>query len=194
MYRGAEVYSCCSFLDTGETEWKDSFQLTERRCGLNVALSSSNWLYAAGGYGGGSIYHNSAEMLDLTASSDSRGWIPVASSMSAARTGLGVAWGPDNCLYCVGGSPNGMHGHTSAERYDPRTGKWELLAEMQEKRGYCAAAYGLSGYLYAIGGSNNDIPTKVIECYDARLNTWIVMGDLEPQCQAIMDLTILAAL
>ena len=85
-------------------------------------------------------YWASAERLDLGTMAFHR-----VADMAEKRTGLGVCSGPDGGVYAVGGSPDGSKAHRSAERFDPRTGSWELLPRMALGRGYCSASFGASG-------------------------------------------------
>jgi hypothetical protein len=52
----------------------------------------------AGGYGGGTTYHKTAEVLD-----PERGWQAIA-SMRDGRSGLAMGFGPDGCVYAAGES------------------------------------------------------------------------------------------
>ena len=153
--------------------WAPGPPLLEARCGLGAAVTADGRVYAVGGYGGGLTYHRSVEALATAgASDDGRGWAR-APAMTTARTGLGVAAGPDACVYAVGGSPDGASSHRSAERLDPRVGAWERLPDMDHARGYCAAAFGASGVLVVHGGCDRDRPLRSAECFDPRAMRWL---------------------
>ena len=68
------------------------------------------------------------------------------------ETGAGVGAGPDSCVYAAGGSPDGQDALASAERWDLRTARWELLPPMARGRGYVAAAFDASGNFVVHGG------------------------------------------
>lgn len=110
-----------------EALFKDAAYLT----GLSHYGGCRGHVCVAGGYGGGQTYLSSAEYLPC----DGRGWLPLP-PMAHARTGFGLCYGPDGCLYAVGGSPNGSESHRSAERFDERRGVWEMLAHMVAGRSY----------------------------------------------------------
>ena len=150
--------------------WVPAPPLLEARCGLGTAMMSDGSVYAVGGYGGGLTYHRTVEVL-ATGGDDGRGWAP-APVMHAPRTGLGVAAGPDGCVYAVGGSPDGSSSHCSAERLDPRVGAWERLPDMDIERGYCAAAFGATGLLVVHGGCDEEGPLRAAECFDPRAMRW----------------------
>lgn len=60
--------------------------------------------------------------------------------------GIGVL---DSLLYAVGGY-NGQVTVNTAERYNPRTGEWNMITEMNTVRSMLGVA-SLNGQLYAIG-------------------------------------------
>lgn len=74
---------------------------------LHIHIRSGH-IYVAGGYGGGADYLASIEVLPTGGGRDEgRGWIAVGGqggSMQVARTGFGMAWGPDRCFYVAGES------------------------------------------------------------------------------------------
>jgi N-acetylneuraminic acid mutarotase len=74
-------------------------------------------------------------------------------------------------LYLAGGQlPSGSPG-TGVSVYDPATKQWSSVASMKVGR-YQAAAVGLNGLLYVIGGSDGNAPLTTAEVYDPATNTW----------------------
>ena len=97
--------------------------------------------------------------------------------MRHRRTGLGVDVSPHGCIYAVAGSPDGISGLASVERFDEREGIWEVVSNMTYPRGYMGACFGGSGVLYAAGGlmANDCMPS--IEWMDPRMHTWTLLHD-----------------
>lgn len=65
----------------------------------------------------------------------------------------------------------------SSIRYDPKESKWTKVASMMTRRLGVAVAV-LSGYLYAIGGSDGQCPLNSVERYDPQKNTWTAMAPM----------------
>ncbi len=182
IWQGARVFKSTEVLATpseASCAWEAGPALQEARCGLAAALSAAGHIHVAGGYGGGTRYSASVEVL-LAGDPEgaSRGWLPnVVPPMHVARTGFGLAFGPQGSLYSVGGSPDGLHSHRSLERCDPREGPWHFLPAMTTPRGYCSATFGASGLLYVCGGQSHDDEalTSTVEVYEPRANKWRVL-------------------
>uniref|UniRef100_A0A7S2RVT2 Uncharacterized protein n=1 Tax=Rhizochromulina marina TaxID=1034831 RepID=A0A7S2RVT2_9STRA len=103
-------------------------------------------------------------------------WQPIV-SMAHCRTGVGASVGPDGCLYVAGGSPDGSRNHRSAERFDPREGKWSMLPRMTLRRGYCSATFCASGLFYVSGGiGSHDEELQSVECFDPAAGKWICVN------------------
>lgn len=149
--------------------------------GLVVVPQNEN-LITVGGYGGGLQYHKSAEMWDWGASR----WLSLP-DMHERRSGMAIVLGTDNAVYVAGGSPDGVLGHSSLERFDPREGtKWHKLADMTLPRGYISGAHGgnglYGGHFYVTGGLHQGQFLGGLEYYDARRNAWhIVPGSCSMQ-------------
>lgn len=182
IWQGARVFNTTEVLDDplaspSACAWRSGPAMVEARCGLSAALDIHGHIYVAGGYGGGTRYSSSVEVLRVGDASEgaTRGWLAdVVPPMQVARTGFGLAFGPDRCLVAVGGSPDGLHSHRTAERYDDREGRWRWLPRMMTPRGYCAVAFGTSGLLYVVGGEdgNENARNRVVEIFDPRAGRW----------------------
>lgn len=89
------------------------------------------------------------------------------------RDELASCIGPDNKIYALGGYGGGDNSClASAERYDPFTGKWELIAPMKEAR-RALSAIALPDGIYAIGGYNGKEYLSSVERYDICVNEWV---------------------
>ena len=62
----------------------------------------------------------------------------------------------DNCIYFIGGTTPRKGGAIKyVERYNVSESRWEQMPPMSQVRYQCAAV-ALNGFIYAIGGQNND--------------------------------------
>ena len=115
--------------------------MSEQRCALGVAIDlDQQLLIAAGGYGGNSVYLNSAEVLTCSAAAAADAqWLQLP-PMSLARAGCNAAAGPGHRIYVVGGGPDGLREWDTMETIDLREGKWQTegLARMRVGRHYNA--------------------------------------------------------
>ncbi|XP_018798055.1 PREDICTED: kelch-like protein diablo [Bactrocera latifrons] len=76
-------------------------------------------------------------------------------------------------LYVAGGRKDYLFNSElrSVERYDPRRRRWQRCADLLQAR--CAAGLVSAGtFLYIVGGECSEIPTNMVECYDAQINKW----------------------
>jgi len=98
--------------------------------------------------------------------------------MTLKRDELAACIGPDGKIYAIGG-----YGGTdnqclsSAERYDPVTGKWEVIAPLNEPR-RALAAVALPDGIYAIGGYNGKDYIKTVERFDMTTNEWYTVKSM----------------
>ena len=99
------------------------------------------------------------------------------------RDELAACLGPDNKIYAIGGYGGGDNAClTSAERYDPDTGKWEIIAPMKEAR-RALSAVALPDGIYAIGGYNGKDYIRTVERYDIFTNEWMQVPSMNtPRC------------
>jgi hypothetical protein len=88
------------------------------------------------------------------------------------RDELAACLGPDNKIYAIGGYGGGDNAClSSAERFDLATGKWELIAPMNEPR-RALTAVALPDGIYAIGGYNGKEYINTVERYNIYTNEW----------------------
>ena len=159
----------------GADAWAPLPPLGAARCAHSLALSAAGTAYAVGGYGGGLTYLASVECLDVAA--PERGWRAVA-SLNQPRAGACAAFGPDHCLYVIGGGGNGHDADSTCVKWDSRANQWLPLAPMHARRHYFAAAFAPDGQLYAAGGFEWSGQLTTAEVYDARADRWRPLPDL----------------
>jgi influenza virus NS1A-binding protein len=95
--------------------------------------------------------------------------------MNMKRDELATCLGPDNKIYAIGGYGGGDNAClSSAERYNVTTGKWELIAPMNEAR-RALTAVALPDGIYAIGGYNGKEYINTVERYDIFTNEWTLV-------------------
>jgi N-acetylneuraminic acid mutarotase len=88
--------------------------------------------------------------------------------------------GKDGQIYVMGGT--GFNPAFSvladAEAYDPKTDKWQLIAQVPTRRGGAGVAAGPDGRIYVIGGGTSrnkflvDPTMNVVEAYDPATKSW----------------------
>mmetsp|Transcript_159562 Transcript_159562/g.507953 ORF Transcript_159562/g.507953 Transcript_159562/m.507953 type:complete len:271 (+) Transcript_159562:303-1115(+) len=187
MYSSSRAWDSVEWLDDlspgAEPRWREGPAMNQARCALGVASSfETDQLFAAGGYGGNSLYLESAEVLDLSSGGSGR-WLPLP-NMSVKRAGANAAVGPDRRLYVLGGGPDGRDQHDTMEMLDPREPEWHVSrSRLNWGRHYNAAAFGPDGYLYVAGAFRHTGYLRVVERYDARVdkwdNTWEKLPEME---------------
>jgi N-acetylneuraminic acid mutarotase len=116
----------------------------------------NNKIYSVGGYNGSSAQSN--------ASVYSAGTWSNITSMTTARSGLGVAAGPDGRLYAAGGDAGDdttTIAQDSVEAFSPGLNRWvTLTTKMSDKRYDFGMTTGADGRIYAIGGFNG-VPARI---------------------------------
>lgn len=105
---------------------------------------------------------------------DTDQWVEVR-SMIQPRRGHGTAV-VDGFIYSVAGinlSDDCMHREifSSVERYDPCEDAWTFVSSLTVPRNNLGVA-ALGGYIYAVGGIDEDDNMNVVERYDAGKNQW----------------------
>jgi N-acetylneuraminic acid mutarotase len=130
-----------------------------------VGLKNESKIYVIGGNDG--RVQNRVECLNLI----TKQWSKIP-KMNMKRDELAACLGPDNKIYAIGGYGGGDNAClSSAERLDPQTGKWELIAPMKEAR-RALTAVALPDGIYAIGGYNGKEYINTVERYDFFANEW----------------------
>ncbi|KAK0046000.1 kelch-like protein 5, partial [Biomphalaria glabrata] len=169
-----------SYLNTVERwdpqarQWSYVAPMSTSRSTVGVAALHGK-LYAVGGRDGSSCL-KSVECFDPHTNK----WTHCQ-PMSKRRGGVGAA----NCngfLYAVGGyeapaTNPACSRFDCAERYDPKTDQWTVIATMSSARdsvGLCP----LGDRLFAVGGYDGMQYLNDVECYDAVSNEWTKVSPL----------------
>eukprot|EP00929_Paragymnodinium_shiwhaense_P037660 TRINITY_DN20024_c0_g1_i1.p1 TRINITY_DN20024_c0_g1~~TRINITY_DN20024_c0_g1_i1.p1 ORF type:complete len:386 (-),score=33.14 TRINITY_DN20024_c0_g1_i1:134-1291(-) len=184
MYYSSPAWASTEFYDASEAKdfysglWKNGPAMKQARCAVGVACSyETDVLFAAGGYGGHGLYLDTAERLDLSATSEGR-WQPLP-KLSCKRAGANAAVGPDHRLYVLGGGPDGRSEYDTMEALDPRESRWNTsLARLRFGRHYNAAAFGPDGCLYVAGAFRHCGQLQVVERYEPRVDRWETLTGL----------------
>uniref|UniRef100_A0A7S3YX41 F-box domain-containing protein n=1 Tax=Lotharella globosa TaxID=91324 RepID=A0A7S3YX41_9EUKA len=137
-----DVYDTCEVLHPAtnledSSRWTPGPRLSTLRTGHALAHHKKQGIICAvGGYGGDSIFHQTFETLHVSASGCDGKWVMDARKMKYPRTGVGCGFGPDGCVYAIGGSSNGSTMLDTCERIDLRDPRgWQPLPPMNENRG-----------------------------------------------------------
>src|ERR1041385_5559813 len=95
--------------------------------------------------------------------------------MPTTRYGMAAAV-INGIVHVAGGVDNGANRENILEAYDPVANSWSTKADMTIARQGAAAA-GLGGKLYVMGGTSGVGGYAVVEAYDPATNTW---SEVEP--------------
>lgn len=169
-----------SYLNTVERwdpqarQWSYVAPMSTPRSTVGVAVLGGK-LYAVGGRDGSSCL-KSVECFDPHTNK----WT-ACTAMSKRRGGVGVST-CNGFLYAVGGHEAPASNPTCcrfdcAERYDPKTDQWTMIAPMCTPRdavGVCL----LGDRLYAVGGYDGQQYLHDVECYDPVTNEWTKVASL----------------
>jgi N-acetylneuraminic acid mutarotase len=102
-------------------------------------------------------------------------WTPVTSLAAGPRRNFAYASDTSGLLYAIGGYNFGgpPFGLSRVERYDPQADAWTQLPDMPTARQGAAAATGLDGRIYVMGGTDTSFQTTAVtEIYDPVTGTW----------------------
>lgn len=74
-------------------------------------------------------------------------------------------------LFLMGGKNDLAGRHSSVEYYDPVAKKWRMVAPMRHARSHATASVS-NGFIYILGGLDNEGALQSIEKYDPQDNSW----------------------
>ncbi|XP_077540907.1 kelch-like protein 10 [Haemaphysalis longicornis] len=97
--------------------------------------------------------------------------------MSQLRAFFGIAV-LDSCVYCIGGSPNGVITLDTAEEYDSGTDTWRTVGRMNYPR-LGAGAASCAGRVYIVGGMSTETLLRSVEAYDPATDEWTVVAPMK---------------
>jgi len=105
--------------------------------------------------------------------------MPTPRAELAAATAVGADG--RSRIYAIGGRNADSSALSTVEAYDPETDTWTPVASMSTPRSRLAAATGLDGRIYAIGGQGlSDLAT--VEAYDPITDTWSTVAPVQGEC------------
>lgn len=154
--------------------WDPLPPMKEQRASAGAAVVGT-CLYVCGGQDGHSTALNTVFCFEALRYS----WDNETTPMTTRRVGAAAA-AANGFLYVCGGRDGTGPGTSvlkSAEKFDPATGTWTILAEMSERR-YGAVAVSVEGHLHVCGGYNGDQALSSVERYDALRDEWDVLPDM----------------
>ncbi len=168
--------------------WTPVAPMPTPRARLAAATGPDGKIYAIGGIDSVDRLVGTVEAYDPVTNT----WTTVASvqflcqeGMAPNRAGHASATGGDGRIYAIGGFcgfrfPSLADGTASVEAYDPSADTWTFVADIPHVgvgRYLLAAATGLDGRIYGVGGAVRDaVGTELIynfvSTYDSSLDTW----------------------
>lgn len=84
------------------------------------------------------------------------------------------------CVYCIGGSPNGVVTLDKAEEYDTREDTWRTIGRMNHPR-LGASATSCNGRVYIVGGMSTQQLLKSAEAYDPVTDVWTMVAPMNTE-------------
>ncbi|XP_075553729.1 kelch-like protein 10 [Dermacentor variabilis] len=86
----------------------------------------------------------------------------------------------DDCVYCIGGSPNGIVTLDTAEEYDTATNTWRTAGRMNHPR-LGAGAASCAGRVYIVGGMSTEKLLRSAEAYDPETDRWTIIAPMKTE-------------
>ena len=162
----AETLVSTELYEEQSNTWRMISSLSKSRYNYALVVCEGR-LYAIGGSGESSVEC----MKDVGGE-----WEEVA-SMKISRDYFAAV----NCsgyIYAIGGSHK-YKAQKSVERYNPDGDEWINVAPMNIAR-YGHSACVKQNKIFVVGGRNNDSEfVHEVECYDARSDTWSIVGETD---------------
>lgn len=155
MFTAAEAFACVEALPLGShsPEWRAASPLQRPRCAAGVCATAAGHVFVVSGYAGNDHYEDTVEWCDATgAEALLRGW-RQAPALAHARAGCVACFGPEGCVWALGGGRNESESLATVERLDPRAPRWQGdVPPMPGRRRCFAGGFGVDGKLYIYGG------------------------------------------
>jgi Galactose oxidase, central domain/Kelch motif len=192
---------CAELYDPRTGRWTATGRMHLRWIGGHTAtLLASGKVLVVGGEGGHG-HLTSADVYD-----PQTGRWTVTGSLHTARGGHTATLLPNGTVLVAGGSapaqriPSSELYGSSAEVYDPRTGRWTVTAPMHEGRDAHTATLLSNGQVLVAGGQGNVTAQTLssAELYDPRTSRWMVTPPMhdaryEHTATLLRDGTVLVA-
>ena len=149
--------------------WAAVAPMLTARSQMTAATGADGRIYVLGGYNTGLL----ATVEAYTPATNT--WAAVA-PLPSGRSFLAAAAGADGRIYALGGGGAGgapMNSTATVEAYTPATNTWAPVASMSTSREALAAATGVDGRIYALGGYNAaGAFLATAEAYTPATNSW----------------------
>jgi N-acetylneuraminic acid mutarotase len=152
--------------------WTSAAPMPEPKVLHGAVTGSDGRIYVFGGTStDGPPVTASAFAYDVNADA----WSPVPPMAGGRRRNFAYASDTNGLIYAIGGydfsgPPFALN---RVERYDPQLDRWASLPDMPTLRQEPAAATGMDGRIYVMGGTNTSFqPVAVLEIFDPATNTW----------------------
>lgn len=173
LYVGGVCYADTFVRKSSSSQWDEGLvpNLKNARYGHSALELFNGNVVITGGYGGGTLFHRSVEMLSSTLDR----WTPLP-DMHVPRSAMAAVVGPCGSIYVAGGTLDGTIGHKAHERFDPREGKWTRLTDMHVRRGCTTGCLSVcNNGFYVFGGMSNWEYNPNMELYDFRMDQWTLL-------------------
>ena len=165
-WRDWKIHASSELYEEQSNTWRIISSLNRSR-NCHALVVCEDHLYAIGGWRESSVEC----MKDVGGE-----WEQVA-SMKTSRSSLAAV----NCggyIYAIGGLHE-LKVEKSVERYNPDGNEWINVAPMNIAR-YGHSAYVKQNKIFVVGGKNDDRKfVHEVECYDARSDTWSIVGETD---------------
>jgi hypothetical protein len=148
---------------------------------LAYAPDSSGRAYAIGGLNGSGQALSSAERYDQ----DVDTWAAIA-NLPTPRYNFPAVFDKGSHIYTFGGRTNSVSGTETATvlRYSVTANTWTNMAPMPLATAGSAAALGVDGKIYIVGGISGGVTTNVVQVYTPASNTWVISTPLPENLSA----------
>ena len=148
------------------------------RSWLGYAPDRSGNAYAIGGLDHTGQPLSSAERFNPD-SGAAGAWSAIA-SLPTARYNFPAVFDGTNQIYIFGGRTNAMAGTETATvlRYSVSRNTWTNMAAMPVATAGSAAALGVDGKIYVVGGVSGGVTINVVQVYNPAANSWAISTPL----------------
>ena len=142
---------------------------------LGYAPDGSGRAYAIGGLDDNSQALSSAERYDP----DLNTWATIA-SLPTPHYSFPAVFDKGSHIYIFGGRTNSVSGTETATvlRYSVNSNTWTNMAPMPLATAGSAAALGVDGKIYVVGGITGGVTTNAVQVYTPASNTWVISTPL----------------